>query len=82
MVRIGLLHQISTISRVAKQCGFHCCFDTGPPRSLYWYSLSAPLKRKLAEDVFEVVGQVGGDDDLLAAARVDEFKLARVQALA
>ena len=45
-------------------------------------SVRAPLKRKFAEDVFEVVGQVGGDDDLLAAARVDEFKLARVQALA
>ena len=34
------------------------------------------------EDGGEILGQVGGYDDMLAGARMDEFQLARVQALA
>ena len=34
------------------------------------------------EDGGEVLGQVGGDDDMLSGTRMDEFQLARVQTLA
>ena len=34
------------------------------------------------EDGGEILGQVGGYDDMLAGARMDEFQLARVQTLA
>ena len=43
---------------------------------------SIRLRKKTVEDGGEILGQVGGYDDMLARARMDEFQLARVQALA
>ena len=43
---------------------------------------SIRLRKKTVEDGGEILGQVGGYDDMLAGARMDEFQLARVQALA
>ena len=41
-----------------------------------------PLRaRQRRQDLLEILRQLGGDDDSLTAARMDEFKLASVQAL-